>query len=121
MPLKFYEDDRNGYTPSGRFNYGRLKSKMIAQAQAFCKEKVGLKTKLITLATDYLGKPMDYDMVDMIASGLVELFDESELDGDYIGLSYTIIQGTQQNTLILFAIIRRDKLYMQKFIVPFQK
>lgn len=97
--------------------YPKIKHLLFGEILEFCKEKVELKNDLMLLR-DKVGEAMSEEQIRVMLNGL-----KSKYNGIYnnIGIDYHLETTRVDFAVPVFCIIKRDFIYMKKFVFRFKK
>lgn len=100
--------------------YNKLKYFMYSEIVSFCKEKLELKADLLNIRS-FIGDYMTDDDVTQLFDALKEKYTKHQKLYPNIGLDYHIEQTRIDYGVVVFCIIKRDDIYMKKFVFRFRK
>lgn len=97
--------------------YARLKYALFPEIYSFCREKTELRDDLNILRLN-VGEPMSEDKIRDYMDAMMEHYNDSE---NNIGIDYHLEITRIDYGLAVFAVIKRDEIYMKKFVFRFRK
>jgi hypothetical protein len=101
--------------------YNKLKYLMFNDIVQYCKEKLELKSDLLNLRS-YIGDYLSEDDIEKYLDSLKKKYNGSA-DPLYqnIGIEYHIETTRIDYGVAVFCVIKRDDIYMKKFVFRFRK
>jgi hypothetical protein len=97
--------------------YPRIKVLQIPEIMRFCKEQTTLKNDLLDMCNyigEYLSESDIHDLFDALK-------DKYNNENPLVGLEYHIESTRIDYGVVLFVVIKRDDVYLKKFIFRYRK